>query len=218
MLDKIINIKPNFGYKEGKGRHPGFQKYFQTANYNKSAFHDSISFSPAAIFLSKVNWNLKEIDILTKEKINLIFSISEFEFKTEIDFLTLYSEPRHFYTISKDYSAPGNTMRLILNLSAQKNIITLNENIDRVFLNGLDKLFGRMLALEICGEIDKYDSSALRNLMDGIDDEIALEFEYINTALFTLVNKLGNKIIENYSFQNERVEPIIIEKITALNG
>lgn len=219
MLDKIINIKPEYRYKEGSGSHFGFQKFLQNSGGNKFLYHDSISFSPAAIFLTKINWQLKDIDLAPNKKLSLIFSTYDFEFSTEIDFLEFYSDPRHYYNITKDFLTFGKKIRLMIRMSTRKNPFHLDENIERVNLSGLDRLFERIYNLEISGEIDKYDSSVLRDLMDGIHDDILNEFNFIDTAFYTLVSKLGTfKIFDNYNFNNERTEPIIIEKITAING
>lgn len=219
MLDKIINIKPEYRYKEGSGSNFGFQKFYQNAGQHRIVFQDSISFSPAAIFLSKINWQLRDIEVASNTKMSLIFSTFDFEFHAEIDFLNFYNEPRHYYSINKSFLSIGKKMKLLLRMAANKNIIRIDENVERMNLNGLDRLFERIYNLEISGEIDKYDSSVLRDLMDGIDEDIINEFNFINTAFFTLVSKLGNfKFLDNYNFNNERTEPVIIEKITAING
>jgi hypothetical protein len=219
MLERIINIKPEFKYRDGRGSGFGFQKFFQTANQNRTVFHDSISLSPAAVFLSKINWQLKEMTISSKEKLNIIISVSDFEFGTELDFLSFYSTQRQYFDVAKIFISAAKSFRLLLNISAKKNRLKINDNLERIPLSGLTKLLDRIFSLEINGVIDKYDSLALRDLMDGIDEDIINDFNYINNALYTLVSKIGNfNLPENYLFNDDRTEPIIIEKITAING
>lgn len=216
MLDRIINIKTELNYKSsGQSGSPGRQKGFFTG---KVSANDSISFSPAVHYLSRINWRLKDISYNGKDKIKLIFYVAEFEFNAEIDLLRFYSENRQFFDIVKDLSGSAANQKVILTVSVTKQDYQLRDDIQVMELNGLRTLFKRITFLEIKNEINKHDSIALKNLMDEISFNIIKEFEYINTAFFTLVEKLvpGNNL-QGHKFEDLN-EPVIIEKIKVLTN
>ncbi len=216
MLEKIINIKPDFHYKSKGVKNPYSDKYAELAGLNRNSYHDSIEFSPAAVFLSKINWKLKNKTSQSGEKLNLIFYIKDLEFSTEIDFVNFYNETRQSYKILKAAEFRNKKINIELTVTVKKEKISIENNIENVKIIALNKLFERILSLEMIGEIDKYESSALKDLKDGIEEEVIAEFDFINNAVFTLTNKLGkSKLIENFIFPAELSEKVTIEKFTA---
>lgn len=71
MLEKIVNINSNNPYGGGKKRSGNFEKFLNKPHLEKELGRDSISFSPGVIYLSRINWQLKEINYHGDEKVNL---------------------------------------------------------------------------------------------------------------------------------------------------
>ncbi|MGE5680003.1 MAG: hypothetical protein ACM34K_03905 [Bacillota bacterium] len=216
MLDRIINIRTELDLN-GKG-YTGPDGRTRSRFQSKIALGDKISFSPAVHYLSRINWQLKQIVSNQKDKIKLTFLVSDFEFHAEIDLLKFNSEDRQLFDIIKDFDLPERNEKIILTVSVAKKDYSFRDDIQVIELNALRSLFERIVFLEVQGEINKYDSKALNRLMDEISLNIIKEFEYINTAFFTLVEKLipGNNL-QGLKF-NAQTEPVTIEKIKALTN
>lgn len=215
MLDRIINIKTDLNYKGSKYSGPATK--YRNVLPGKMSINDTISFSPAVHYLARINWRLKEIIGRGKETVKIIFLVGEFEFQAEIDLVRFNSQSRQFFDIIKNIqNAKNKEERIILTVSVGKDNYSLRDDIQVLELNGLRKLFQRIAYLEVANEISKFDSIALKDLMDEINFNIIREFEYINTAFFTLVEKLiPEKSLQGHKFE-EQVEPVIIEKIKVL--
>ena len=223
MLDKIINIKAALQYQKEKGIYNSSEKssleeILAGAVKNIPGVKDSIKFSPAAHFLARINWQLKDLALDNGGKLVIAFSIGTFDFRTEVDFLNFHTAARQFYEISSGRIAGNKYIKAQLGISAAKKSKSPVDEKPEVDLPGLNALFNRVFSLELSGEIDKYYSSALHELMDGINGTLIGEFDYINAALFTLIDKISpGKMAPNYVFGDERNEPLIIEKIKVLN-
>lgn len=217
MLNRIINIKNDvdFGTRPRAGN---FRSARTAYGHNGSGGSDSISFSPAVSFLARTGWQLKEINYSGKEKLQLTFEIGEFEFHAEIDFLKYNSEPRQKFEVI--YSAPGpfNSQRLALTVTVRKGDVHSEKEIERLELNTLKKLFGRIAFLEIKNELSRTDSRLISDLMDEINFQIVREFEYINRAFLVLVDKLLPGSILRHRKPEETGEPVIIEKIKVVTN
>lgn len=218
MLDKIINIKPGLLLNKGDGSYSGLNKFFHGGHLNQLIVHDSIRFSPAAHYISKINWQLKELSFSGNEKLSVGFSTGGFEFHTEIDFLKFYINSRLFYDITYVMMVQGINSKTTLRLSVKKDNQFPQEDLQIMNLLGLKSVFGRISALEMAGEINRSDSVVLGELMDGIRDNLAREFEYINTVLFTLIDKIfPDKLSGRLIFPDDNTEPVTIEKIAVIN-
>lgn len=227
MLDKILNIKASLQYQKEKGilnnpeRHNLEKLLSGTAKHRSgiAAGNDSIMFSPGAHFLARINWQLKDLAFdAGGDKLSIAFSIGGYDFHTEIDFLKFHLITRQFYEIKAFRQINNKNVTAQMRISAAKKSKLPKEEKTEVNFPGLDGLFSRVYSLGLSGEIDKYYSSALRELMDGIKETLIGEFDYINAALFTLVDRIApGKIAPNYVFNDEKNEPIIIENIKVLN-
>lgn len=218
MLDRIINIRSDFQFKSGSRKHSGLEKLFFADHDGRSGVHDSMNFSPAANLLARVNWGVKDVKVSGSDRISVIFIIEGFEFHAEFDRHSFYVEPRQFYSIIKTNEQQGRKIKTLLRISIKKEKLAITDNPEPKSINGIRKLFDRIFALELSGEIDKYDSSALKTLFDGINDSLSGEFEYINGVFFSLIDKLSShKLVENFIFASDHSDHIVIEKITAIN-
>ncbi|HEX2964050.1 MAG TPA: hypothetical protein VHO43_19785 [Ignavibacteriales bacterium] len=224
MLDKIINIKATLPYQ----KESGVYNNLETANLERilagtvkttQGSKDSIKFSPAAHFLARINWRLKDLAIDNEGgKLLIAFSAGGYEIHTEIDFLKFHLTARQFYEITGIRVSGGKTARARIRISAAKKGRLPQDEKALLSFPGLDELFKRVFSLELSGEIDKYYSSALPELMDGIRETLITEFDYINGALFTLIDRISpGKMAPNYVYSDERNETLIIEKIKVLN-
>jgi hypothetical protein len=84
MLGKIANINPDGKYTNAK-RYGNYENFLQKSFDSNFFPRDSIVFSSAAVFLSKIGWYLNEVKNHSKDKIHLNFIIDEIEFSADID-------------------------------------------------------------------------------------------------------------------------------------
>jgi len=63
MLNRIVNITSNSGFKEPNGSSSNSPKNLAKENVG-SETSDKIELSPALKFLKKLEWNLKEVKVL----------------------------------------------------------------------------------------------------------------------------------------------------------
>ncbi len=218
MLEKISNISTKTSFKNKK-RTKNFQEYFQKSYIEKPSGKDAIILSPAVLFLNKINWQLKEITFPSEEKIHLNFSIQEFEFNTEIDFLDFYNTNRQLFKIIKTGTPPANRDKTFIGLSIKKEILEIFDKLHFTDINGIRMLLERVGNLHIDGEIGKNDTFVLDNLMEGIEEQINEDFKDIMNSIYTFIDKLNKfNLINGYEFESDDSPHIIIEKIISLNG
>ncbi|MGE5432435.1 MAG: hypothetical protein ACM3QX_15240 [Syntrophomonadaceae bacterium] len=224
MLDKIINIKASPQYQKEKGiynnlERDNLEKILAGTVINSQGTKDSIKFSPAAHFLARINWQLKDLAFDNDGgKLFIAFSMGGYDIHTEVDFLKFHITLRQFYEITSSRILNNKYIKAQIRISAVKK--SKSAMSEKAVLNfpGLDELFSRVYALELSGEIDRYYSSALPELMDGITETLIAEFDYINGALFALIDRISpGKMAPNYVFGDSRDETLIIEKIKVLN-
>lgn len=218
MLDRIINIKTDLNLSQNGNPFLQGKTYSKTAD-GKFIPYDSIIFSPAAHYLARVQWKLKEIEKISKSKVRVNFLFSGFEFQTEIDFLKLFSLSREFFKVIKEPVDDTDTSKTLVHLSVKKNKIIYMNNPRIVSLNYLNVLFERINELDIKDELNKYDCYALGEIMNDLTDGINKEFQYIISVLYTFIEKLNNLgTNQNYQFKSSDEELVTIEKIIKING
>ncbi len=218
MLDKIINIKTDLNLSRNGNPFIHGKTYNKTAD-GRFVPYDSIIFSPAAQYLAKVNWKLKEIHQISKSKVKVNFLYSGFEFQTEIDYHKLFSLSREFFRVMKDTTNDYEGNKSLIVLSVKKNKIIYMNNPKIVSLNYLNVLFERIEGLDIKDELNKYDCYALGEILNDLTEGINKEFQYIISVLYTFIEKLNNfQTNQNYQFKSNDEEAVIIEKIIKING
>lgn len=216
MLDRIINIKTDLNYTSGHGRKIQDRAYHGDI-HSHLQLKDSIRFSPAAVFLSKINWKLREIRRKGKEKLNLLFTIDDLEFLTEIDLLNFYAANRQVYCVTRSFDQAKPAFKIIMHFSARKKS-RLNENdITYMKLTGIPALFSEAFPLQMNRNNDEIYEN-IYALADNLKPDIEGEFDYINSALIVLNDKLGGgNFLNKFNFENDFKDSIILEKITAIN-
>lgn len=210
MLDKIININSNFQYKGGGSHSPGFDKIFNGVITSRN--NDSIKLSPLAQYLSRVNWQLKELSFTSKTRLHIELLVDGFEFSTEIDLNDYFRLNRQLYNIFKTFETGLFTSKILLRISSRKRKLILNDNPGKLEMKGLYRLFEKISMTE--GDPERQ----ILNLQDGIRTELIDEMEFINMVIYNLINKSGlGSVPESVLFPEDETEIIIIEKITTLH-
>ena len=213
MLEKIININSNQPYK-GKKKSGNFEKFLNKPQIEKVFGKDSISFSPGALYLSKINWQLKEIDYPAEEKVVVQFIIDEFEFTSEVDFVNFYTNNYQKYKVNKKKVDQWEKTKALVEFKVYKGQLMLEDNYSAFQPNAIRSIFKKISNSPM--EIE--DSHKYSDLLYGIEDDLVLEFQLITNHLYTFINKMGKyNIVNDYVFNLADEKPITLEKITAIN-
>ncbi|MBU2492226.1 MAG: hypothetical protein KJ571_06330 [Bacteroidetes bacterium] len=214
MLEKIANINSNSPYNGGKKKSGNFEKFLHRPNIEREMGKDSISLSPGALYLSRINWQLKEISYHGDEKVLVEFIIDGFDFNTEIDFVNFYTNSRQKFKVSaKNIEDLGSKKALIV-FDVHKGQIMLEDERHLEELTALKKIFEK-----ISSSISEYDVNFdYNNFIEGLKDELTLEFQIITNHLYTFINKLGKyNIVNEFVFNGGSENPIRIQKVTVIN-
>lgn len=218
MLEQIINITPGSDFKRTRNT-KGFVRIKNKGSFNKFVFNDTFVFSPAAQYLSRLNWQLKEIHVFPNEKVFLSFITSNFEFHITLDLSKVSYSDYINYTVICEREYAGKPRKLLLNLSIGLEEIKYTEKIRPIEFGALEALIGRMLPYAASNELVKLTELELMRFADGLENGLKDEFGYLNILLFTLIYKITNI---SYSLNNEERNPeaplIRIEKVISFSG
>ncbi len=212
MLGKITHINPDGKYTKAKsyGNYENFLKKSFDSNFFP---RDSIVFSSAAVFLSKIGWNLKEVKNHSRDKLHLILQINDIEFSADIDLVAFSVSPRQLLSMVKRKFESNKTIKTLVKVSVRKLFYLEEEMIIRD-LKGVNRLFDRIDQLKLEGNYDKYDSYAFNSLIDGYQEELEEDFIFILSGLYTFVEKLKKfENIKSFNQIDDKKSPIIIENI-----
>ncbi|MEO8399385.1 MAG: hypothetical protein ABI550_06160 [Ignavibacteriaceae bacterium] len=185
MLDKIINITAGSDFKKSKGFGSN-NKPLKKNPYNSFQFHDSIIFSPALQFLTKVEWKLKEIKHLTNGSIAISFTAAEIEFQTIIDIPNISNLKTLDYKVIKEEIIEEQKNKLLIEIQ-----VKVEESLPGVIhFTSLEKLFKRLFILKIENQLTRDNSGVLNNLIEDLMTDLKKEFNIVNNHLFTFLEKL----------------------------
>lgn len=213
MLDRVLNIKTRMGVRSEE-RAASYEKFAANPAMKDAFGKDSIIFSPAALYLAKLNWQLREINYPSKDKIFLDFYISDFHFQIEIDFLVFYSKERQTIHISRIKKPRDKRKRYSAFLSVKKDKMRFMEDYMETDLDGIKILFDRIIDLEARDRLVIGNRGASRNLISGIETRLFSDLQYIFAAIFTFIDKLAKfNVIKKHKFSGDTSEPVIIETI-----
>ncbi len=218
MLERIENISRNKQYK-GRRRTSNFERYFSKPYTENLTGNDSIVFSPAAIYLSRIKWHMEDIEYLPGDKMKLDFFINDIEFKTLIEIPSFQKTSRlNFELIKREFA--GHKMRkLIAKVDVAKKHLKVCERLPEIELNGIKEVFKRIQQLKLQTEFNRSDSFALNDILDGITGKVYREFDEILNRLYTFIDKIGKyKLPKELMFEDENVQDVIIEEISTLYG
>lgn len=213
MLDKIENISQNAPYSGGNNPKQNSDKNFYREFEQRMSAQDKIKLSPAAYYLTRINWQIKDLNYKTSDKVSITFIANNLEFETEVDFLLFYNEKRQKFIISRLLEEDGGKKYSFF-ISVKKKAVVINEDAEVSQLNAISGMFDKALLLEIMEYEYKPESVFIEELLTGLKQNLEKEFDYVVSTLFTLLYKLKNyKIIDNYKFEEDKEEAFIIEKI-----
>lgn len=217
MLAKIINITPGSGFKNST-KSPEVMKYIKGSKSAFFSIHDSVNFSPAIQFLTRIEWQLKELNQAANEKLLITFSISELEFRVMIDLSVMNKLSFITYEIQKNKFDSDNKKNLIVLTSILSNIL-YDENNVSIHLDALNRLFDRFEKLNISNELNGVDIETMSYLVDDLTIQLQSEFEYINKSLLVFIDKLtGHRVNPQSQTNAKRESGIIIEKMKSINA
>jgi len=219
VLEKILNINPNGSYK-GKKKTSSRTEF--PLHYNVSGKHsikDTITFSPAALFLAHINWELKEIQYPSSENVFLKFIIAGIEFFVEINLNELYSNIMQQFSILNVHRSKIKEKAVLVKLSVAKDKVVIMENPIKFEIPFINQLYDRILDLDLHSALTNEDDIMMKNLTDGIKEQLLEEFQNILYGVYTFLDKLGKfNLVKNYLFEHEVNDPLIIERITVIHG
>jgi hypothetical protein len=187
MLDKIENIAPGNDYQKSSGNNAK-SGYKRSLNSSYSSVNDSISLSPAILYLSSVNWKLKHLQ-LDKDKLNIVFTFDNIEFSSSLAIGEILSVEKIDYIVKYPADPPANTNYLTINLTSpiMKNSIDGSHIKSQLlyltkFCISAINAFGYNSGLLM-------ESIQVQELFAGLEKEIRSEFFYLNKCLINFMEK-----------------------------
>jgi len=144
MLEKIANINSNNPYGGGKKKSGNFEKFLSKPHIEKEFGRDSISLSPGAIYLSRINWQLKEIN-QGDEKVVVEFIIDGFDIFAEVDFVNFYTNSRQKFKVATKQVDSWENKKSLIVFDVHKGQIMLEDDRRLVELGALKKIYEKIL-------------------------------------------------------------------------
>ncbi len=191
MLDKIKDIQLNLN---------GSKTAYYSGQYKKNNpkkgldYTDTLSCSEAVQYIMQKKWQIKELFLLSSQRVSITFSVAGIEFHSIIDTGEIIKLSKIDYSISSEKDINEIKQKLTAFISMDINENNFNKNIENE-LPGIKMLFKRLFSLNIENELNSDDSMMLDSLFDDILEFINFDLSYINFSLFEFITKLtGSKI------------------------
>jgi hypothetical protein len=217
MLDKIKNIDSGSDYR-GPGSQFLLKKNPYQRHYSRGTeLHDSVNISPALLFLNQINWKLKDFKHEVNEKLFIDFIVSNIEFQTNIEIVSLNSLHSLNYNIIKG-NEEDKKGKILAQLSVNLDGVDYERDDLIVNFNTLHVFLERLFKLNIETELSVGDSLALKNLLDGLMSGIKNELDHVNSLLFIFFDKLTGIKLKNDDRWEDVPEPVSIKKIKLINA
>jgi hypothetical protein len=187
MLDKIENIVPGSDYQKSSGNQEksGYKRFLSNSY---SSVSDSISLSPAILFLSSINWELKHLRI-DKDKLNIAFTFDNIEFSSDLMISEIVSIEKIDYLVKYPANSQINTNYITLKLSSSvMHSITDSSPIKyqmlylTKFCMSVIEAYGYNSGLSI-------DSIQVQDIYSEFEYEMKSEFAYLDKCLINFLEK-----------------------------
>jgi len=222
MLDPILNINHNERYKGGVKSQSNFYSIHKHTD-EKNTSKDSALFSPLARLLSKINWQINNVQYPSADQILINFQKGDLEFLTLIDFHELYTNSYHEFSIFKKERKNNKELIYQLQLKVLKEKIDTFEEITPLEIDALEEVFDRISKIDIKDDISQefviINSQFLNNLVDDLEDKIHDELSTILMAIYTFIStQQNNKIRKNYVLNIERNNPIMLKRVSIIGA
>jgi hypothetical protein len=208
MLDKIENIVPGSDYQKSSGNKEK-SGYKRSLSNSYSSFSDSISLSPAILFLSNINWELKHLRI-DKDKLNIVFIFDNIEFSSDLMISEIVSIVKIDYLIKYPSNPAINTNYITLKLSSS----VVNSIMDGSSIN-----YQMLYLTKFCiSVIEAYsyksglsiDSIQVQDIYSEFEYEMKSEFAYLDRCLINFLEKyLSLKNISGNEYEQNKSELIL---------
>lgn len=218
MLNKIDNISPGSEYSKAN-RPSGFSGGLAAAYVRQSYIHDSANISPALQFLNLISWRLKEFKHIAKEKLFLDFILSDIEFQTTIDLVTIETADNINYHVLKDGNQSNFNSHIFSDLSVKIENINYDKEPELMNLSALNVFFQRIFNQRIYRELTQADKYIIDEFINGISAGIREEFNYLNHHLFIFLDKLeGIRLDKRERKYTNPGEVVTVKSIRLINA
>ncbi|MDP2301396.1 MAG: hypothetical protein Q8N03_03095 [Ignavibacteria bacterium] len=219
MLNKISNISSSTEGYTKSGNFSAVQRGALSGYSASNNVSDSIVYSSALIYLSRLKWQLKKMHQNKNGIIEISFTFDGFEFLTSVDVKN--KQPLIFidYSICNVQREKNDDQKLNLNLTTRtydiKDIISINS----LKLVQVPLLFERLYLLRIDKIFSNTDTDLLNRLLDGIYSELVKEFNEITNRMAIFIEKLTGETfvlppVDEVFYNDE----IVIKDIKRIDG
>ena len=215
MLEKIANINLKSEFFNKKKAAVAYKNSFKSGLL-KNDLHDTVNLSPAYRFLSQIEWHLKVMTKVSAEKIFIAFNFSGFEFQTTLDLSNLAKLKTLVYQVANDdeNNITAKNITASLSVAVDKHLIEPQEAI--LELHAMKTLFYRLSTMNLKEELN-FNNDILYELFEGILRTISKEFDYINSCLFSFIEKMMKIKSPNTIVAVELIGKELPNKIKLLN-
>jgi len=187
MLEKIENIAPGSDYKQASGNSKK-SGYKRLPSNSYSSVNDSISLSPAILFISSVNWKLKQLHI-EKDKLHIVFTFDNFEFSSILTLGEIPSIEKIDYIVKYPADPQTKTNYLTINLSSPIIQNIFDGNHIKYQLLYLTKFCISVIRAYSNNSGLSVDSFQVQDIYVGLEFDIRSEFAYLNKCLINFLEK-----------------------------
>ncbi|MCF8240151.1 MAG: hypothetical protein K9J16_02105 [Melioribacteraceae bacterium] len=217
MLERIPNINTEYGNNKRKSRKLNFSMFDSDNAAVKTMSTDSINLSPAALSFLRLNIFLKEFTKENIDEYSLIVNIDKYVFRTKVNVgKSLYtsSQPYEIINYKRDHKE---ITKASLVLSVFPGFLNTNSENEKLAIRYFDIVFERIKNLSIVESIERQESFAIKNLLDGIQDEFYYEISKLNTHIIGFLDKhLGIDLFNQLTKLKVPDNPLIIDKISTI--
>lgn len=211
MLEKISDIHLDTRPKESQ-RNLKNKKISKRAYAVESGTHDSLSISPAIIYLSKQNFLLNEIVKQSENKILLNFDIDKLNFKINIDPADIQNNGQLLYVITKeqkDFSSGKNcTIWTKFKLGKFEEQLSNLVQFDTIHL-----LFDHISHSSLNYDEKIYNPEIFELMLDGLETNLIEEFGKLSHVILKFAEKLLEVNILSKLKQSNEPNSILLQRI-----